>query len=44
MFAIVLTCEIALSLIIMLVPGISNVFSVYYCKTEADRCFYDDGT
>lgn len=28
----------------MLVPGISSVFSVYYCETVADRCNYDDGT
>ena len=28
----------------MLVPGISSVFSVYYCETVADRCLYDDGT
>ena len=28
----------------MLVPGISSIFDVYYCRTEADRCYYDDGS
>jgi len=26
----------------MLVPGISGVFDVFYCKSEADKCLYDD--
>lgn len=28
----------------MLVPGISSVFDVFYCKNESDRCYYDDNT
>jgi len=26
----------------MLVPGISGVFDIYYCKSKSDRCYYDD--
>jgi len=26
----------------MLAPGISSVFEIYYCKSESDKCFYDD--
>ena len=45
MFIAVITITVVVQIIIMLVPGIQDIFNVYSCKSNAIKpCKLDDGT